>query len=298
MKMLIVGSNGFIGSHCVQYFSQEHEIVEADVANDYSNPNYIQIDLLNDLSGILFKGKKFDVCLNCAGAASVPFSFMEPFSDFSKNVFLVAKLLEGIREYQPECVFVNLSSAAVYGNPSSLPVNEKAQAAPLSPYGYHKLMSELLVKEYAMLFGLRTISLRLFSVFGPGLRKQIFWDWHRQIQDKGFLNIIGDGKESRDFIFVNDAVRAIDLVLSKVDCNGQQINIASGQGYSISEVLEIFKEIYPKRFDHRFQTNKRPGDPTNWCADISELKALGFEPSFDLKTGLKKHIEWLSKDFG
>ena len=138
MKILIVGSKGFIGSHCVDYFSKEHEVWECDVIMDYTSSRYIPIDAVDSDFQEIFQQHKFDVCINCSGAASVPFSLEKPFNDFKLNTLNVFKLLEAIRLNAPECKFITMSSAAVYGNPESLPIAETQKRMPVSPYGFHK----------------------------------------------------------------------------------------------------------------------------------------------------------------
>ena len=215
MKILIVGSKGFIGSHAVAYFKQAHEVWECDVVTDYANKNYFLIDATNAHFESIFKKHNFNACINCSGAASVPDSIANPQSDFEKNVGLVSKLLQAIKLYQPSCKFINLSSAAVYGNPEVLPVTVNQTLNPISPYGYHKKMAEELCELYYSQFKIPTASLRIFSAYGPGLQKQLFWDLYQKHTSKKPIVLYGTGQESRDFIFIDDVIQAIALVLEK-----------------------------------------------------------------------------------
>jgi dTDP-glucose 4,6-dehydratase/UDP-glucose 4-epimerase len=140
MIILVIGSKGFIGSHCVDYFSRENEVWGCDVVLDYNTPRYISIDSVDSDFLEIFQNHKFDVCINCSGAANVPFSLEKPFNDFKLNALNVFKLLEAIRLHAPACRFITMSSAAVYGNPESLPITESQECKPVSPYGYHKVM--------------------------------------------------------------------------------------------------------------------------------------------------------------
>src|SRR5687767_6850549 len=146
MKILIVGSKGFIGEHAYKFFSaqNQYETWGCDVVVDYNAPRYFLLDSTNSDFSELFEAVVFDVCINCSGAASVPDSLKFPLRDFTLNTFNVIKMLDAIRKYRPTCKFVNLSSAAVYGNPSSLPVGENSLPMPVSPYGLHKLQAEQL----------------------------------------------------------------------------------------------------------------------------------------------------------
>jgi dTDP-glucose 4,6-dehydratase/UDP-glucose 4-epimerase len=124
MKILIIGSKGFIGQHLKRFLmSKDHEVWGADVVVDYVHPEkYFLIDASNADFHELFKEVNFDVCINCSGAASVPDSLQHPLRDYNLNTANVFKLLDAIRLSQPGCKFINLSSAAVYGNPPALPV--------------------------------------------------------------------------------------------------------------------------------------------------------------------------------
>ncbi len=164
MKSLIIGSKGFIGSNLVKYLnSSGHQVFEADVVVDYENPeHYFLVDATNSDYHSIFEQVQFDVCVNCSGAASVPDSIKKPHRDFVLNATNVFKLLEAIRVHQPACKFINLSSAAVYGNPRQLPISEKMEAKPISPYGYHKWMSEQICIEFHKFFWIKNLQLANF----------------------------------------------------------------------------------------------------------------------------------------
>jgi UDP-glucose 4-epimerase len=298
-KVLIVGAHGFIGSHCREHFTKEnYEVWSCDIRADQTIPNYFQIDTISGDFKSIFSGQTFDACINCSGAANVVLSFEQPLLDFSANVLNVIRMLDAIRLTQPQCLFLNLSSAAVYGNPERLPVAEKCSTHPLSPYGVHKLISEMVLEEYHRFYNLATCSARIFSAYGPGLKKQLFWDWHRQIQSHKYLKLLGTGKESRDFIFITDLVSALELIVNKAPFRAEVINIASGREYSLEAAIQLFRKEYFEPFEFSFSGSSRKGDPLNWSADISALEKYGFKPIVDLKEGLKNYIEWLQKELG
>ena len=141
MKILIIGSQGFIGRHCVEYFKSSCEIYQAGTKKSEA-VNYIYLDKGNTNFEQLFIKKKYDVCINASGSANVAFSFQNPFIDFNLNVANVSKILDAIYKHNSECKFINFSSAAVYGNPKYLPIDENHSNNPISPYGLHKLQSE------------------------------------------------------------------------------------------------------------------------------------------------------------
>lgn len=296
MKILVIGSKGFIGSFCIALLSKDNEVWGCDIVNDYVSPRYFQIDTTNSDFKEVFISAQFDACINCSGAASVPDSFVHPVKDFSLNTLNVMRMLEAIRTHQPKCKFINLSSAAVYGNPVQLPVKETAALAPLSPYGFHKKQAEEIVLEYARFFDLTTCSVRLFSVYGPGLCKQLFWDLHTKVMQSDHISLWGTGNESRDFIYVEDVVSALKCVIQNASFDGECINIANGKESSIFEVASIFQKHHYKSFQFTFGGQQRSGDPINWKADITLLSQMGYKPQINLEQGISNYITWLAKE--
>ncbi len=293
-KAIIIGSKGFIGSHLMNYFKQQGiEIYGADVVVDYTSKNYFLIDASNSNYHEIFENNKFDICINCSGAASVPDSIQHPLRDFSLNTLNVFKLLDAIRIYNPECRFINLSSAAVYGNPKKLPITEEQPTQPLSPYGYHKQMSEQICNEYARFFGLQTCSLRIFSAYGEGLKKQLFWDLFQKTKANQKITLWGTGRESRDFIYIKDLVNAIYLIALNADFKGQSVNVANGEEVFIEDCVNTFYQNFDKDVKYKFSGEGRKGDPNNWVADLSELKTLGYLQNYSLQQGLQNYYKWV-----
>lgn len=296
MKVLIVGSKGFIGSHCVDYFSSIAEVWECDVVTDYDNFNYFLVDAVHADYSNCFNEQKYDLCINCSGAASVPDSITNPQRDFALNVTNVFTLLNTIRLYNSSCKYINLSSAAVYGNPLSLPVKEDQQLQPVSPYGHHKRMAESICKEFYELFAISTCSVRIFSAFGPGLKKQLFWDLHKKTKQSNEVILFGSGTETRDFIFISDLVSALLSIYHNAAFNGESINLASGIQTPIRDAVMLFYQIYKYQGKVTFAGKNRPGDPLDWVADITTLTNWGFQPKTSLETGLKTYVKWLEEN--
>lgn len=294
MKILIIGSLGFIGKHCVEHFGTNWEVHQAGIRAN-KDVNYVCLEKENTNFEQLFIKHKYDVCINASGSANVGFSFQNPFIDFNLNVANVSKILDAIYKYNPECKFINFSSAAVYGNPKYLPIDEKHSTNPISPYGLHKFQSEKLLYEYSKFFGLKTLSLRVFSAYGEGLKKQLFWDLYKKSTQTTQIKLFGTGKETRDFIYIKDLIYAVELIINKAIFDGNTINIANGTESSIQKVSSTFFEIFKPRVQLNFTGKNKKGDPINWKADISKLKALGYIQRFTLKEGLKHYIKWLKE---
>lgn len=296
MKILIIGSKGFVGSHCVDYFTAKgFTVLKADV-NESSEANRYRIAPHNSDFSIPFKEHQFDVCINASGSAHVGFSFENPTIDFELNVINVQKMLVAIRDYNPHCKFINFSSAAVYGNPSLLPIKESYLCKPLSPYGFHKLQSELLLTEYHNFFGLQTCSLRVFSAYGPRLKKQLFWDLYQKSLQSDVISLFGTGSETRDFIYIDDLLHILDLVIQNSSFQGSIYNVASAVETTIAEAAQIFIGAFSPEKKLEFTGEVKEGDPIHWLADMEFLSSKGFNPQFDLHLGLKKYAEWLKEN--
>lgn len=298
MRILVVGSEGFIGKHVLQYFSVkgETECWGCDVVTDYNRERYIILDSTNSDFNEVFEERTFDVCINCSGAASVPDSFKHPLRDYTLNTANVAKMLEAIRKHQPGCRFINLSSAAVYGNPVRLPVSETDPCQPLSPYGHHKLMAEKLCEEYHHFFDLKTCSVRIFSAYGPGLKKQLLWDIYQKYLKDDVIELSGTGNESRDFIFIDDIVLGIESIIKGSNFQADVYNLAGGHEVTIKEVVENLLLLLGSNKRYQFSGQIRKGDPVRWIATISKLNEIGFKPASTFKQGIASYADWLLSD--
>jgi UDP-glucose 4-epimerase len=297
MRVIIIGSTGFIGEHLSNYYKEiGYGVWEADILPVVSGKKeYFRIDPANPNFDTVFSKTKFDLCVNCSGAASVPGSIADPFRDYHLNTFNVFKMLESIKKFQDRCRYINLSSAAVYGNPQFLPVREDFDTNPLSPYGFHKFQAELICKEFTELFGIPTCSLRIFSVYGPGLKRQIFWDLFKKVEKGVPFSLYGTGNESRDFIYISDLARAIDLVVKYSDFNADVLNVANGEEILIKDAVSTFIKLFRSNVTYSFSGESRKGDPVNWKADINRLKSMGYNSLVNLETGLQLYIEWITK---
>jgi UDP-glucose 4-epimerase len=296
IKLLILGSEGFIGSHLVKHFLlQDYEVIGCDlfetsqVGDTYT---YVKVSRLSPEWEEVFATFKPAVCINAAGSGSVPYSVQHPFSDFEANTLDTARLLDVLRRLSPESKYLHISSAAVYGNPASLPVDEKAALHPLSPYGWHKLMAENLCSEYHSIFSVPVSVIRPFSVYGAGLRKQLLWDICTKLRHAGEISLFGTGKESRDFIHVTDLAVLVDCIVRRSPFKNDIYNAASGRETTIEEIAREFERCYDGAKTISFSGKGRAGDPVNWKADIRKAGSLGFQPAVALPDGIRNYISW------
>jgi len=294
MKVLIIGARGFIGAGLATYLEAlGYSVWSADVAVDVESEKYIRIiDPSTDFQEI-FRNFEFDVCVNCAGAASVPASLADPVKDHTLNVSLVISILDAIRANQIECKFIQLSSAAVYGNPENLPIRELNATSPISPYGVHKLHAEDICKYYFNLFGVKSTVARIFSAYGIGLQKQLFWDVYQRVKQNERLVFFGTGDETRDFINVHDVCRSIEILIRNSPFQCDVFNCANGQEVTIRHAISLLLDQLRVGIDIKFTGEVREGDPNFWEADISKIANLGYLPSVSLEEGLKSYVKWL-----
>jgi UDP-glucose 4-epimerase len=296
MKILILGSYGFIGSALLKECRiSSTEVWGADVVNDYADKKYFKIDNIETDFPKIFSSEKFDLCINCAGAASVPDSILNPLRDYRLNVFLVSVLLNALRMHNPACKLIHLSSAAVYGNPKVIPVSENAVENPISPYGVHKMQSEQLCKSFHTFYNIPVAIVRIFSAYGAGLKKQLFWDVCQKIKESQELNFFGTGKETRDFIHVKDICNALMLIGEKSAFTGDIYNVANGEQISTATAINTIAACMNTDKQVSFMGESRSGDPLNWQADISKMAALGYKTSITLKDGLTAYAEWVKE---
>ena len=303
-SVLITGAAGFLGHHVVAQFAREGwkviaiDHVAASTAKFAHGVVYHRLELPSALLGPLIAAESPNVCVHCAGSASVGLSLESPDIDFRSNTILTFEMLEALRRNAPECRFLLLSSAAVYGDPATLPVAEIHAPAPLSPYGWHKLQCEMLCAEYARFFKVPTTVARIFSAYGDGLRKQVVWDISHRALTKGALTLHGTGRESRDFIHATDIARGLFLLAESGAAAGDVYNLSSGREVTIAELAGLLREELAPGMPVEFDGAATPGNPLNWRADISKIAALGFAPQIALEDGLREVARWSRETLG
>ncbi len=238
------------------------------------------------------------VIVHAAGPASVPASVADPSADYCASVGTLQGVLESIRRTGSPSRVLFLSSAAVYGEPSRLPVVENAAIAPVSPYGYHKFMGETLLAEYASVYGVRGCSVRIFSAYGPGLRRQVLWDVSRMIQSGSVLRLLGTGAETRDFVHAADVARGVRVVLERGSFRAEVYNLATGLETHIVDLARMLAEAFGRNPRIEFSGARRTGDPTRWRASIGCLAGLGYVPEVPLQEGVAEYAKWFLKTSG
>lgn len=297
-SVLITGVAGFLGRYAARHFFQSDWQV---IGMDMLPPENAPIESLTHYRRMTLPGSDLsefvslyhpDVCIHCAGRAAVGLSVTNPGADYRSGPALVFWLLDNLRQSAPDCRFILLSSAAVYGNPKELPISEFHTPLPLSPYGYHKWQAELLCQEFSQLYNIPTASVRIFSAYGTGLRRQVIWDICQKAITNPILQLQGTGLESRDFIHAQDIANALELVATHAPLNGEVYNLGSGQETRIIDLAQAALNALNLKKSVVFDGIVPTGTPRNWQADISRLENLGFSPKVSLEQGLGIFAKW------
>src|SRR5260370_6100787 len=250
MNMWVTCANGFIGRHLVRVLADRgnrvHGIGHGAIGDAEKHRIGLEhwlngeIDAAN-LNALASQSGLPSTIFHLAGGSSVGLSIAQPFEDFSRTVASTARLLEWLRGSAKDCRLVVASSAAVYGAGHDGAIAVDAATLPMSPYGQHKLMMEQLCQSYAVTFGLRSTVARLFSVYGPHLRKQLLWDICSRLEEGGRTLVLGGtGAEIRDWTDVRDVARLLTgIAESPQQETFRMINGGSSRGTSGAEIANM-----------------------------------------------------------
>lgn len=295
-RALVIGCTGFLGrTISAELASNGWEVVGVarKSADDFTYPVH-EIDLVSQPIRGLLRDLAPELIVHAAGTASVAGSLVEPLNDFAQNVSACASLFDAVRHETHHTRLILLSSAAVYGNPASFPISESTPPNPISPYGYHKWLCEQLAQEYHRVYGLAICTLRIFSAYGAGLRRQVLWDICQKVFTEQYVELAGTGEETRDFIHAADIAAVVARLAGQSSAyDATPFNLASGQSVAIRSLAEmLIGELAPDT-PLTFSGIRRLGDPMNWSADISRLKKLGvLSSSISLHEGIADYARW------
>jgi len=296
----ITGAAGFIGRHTARELAHQGWRVAGIGFGDWNDTEAHNWGLdfwqtgevtLDNLERLAIEVGEPAAIVHCAGSGAVGYSFEHPRDDFMRNVASTLDVLEFARQRVGAVRVVLPSSAAVYGAVTHFPIAEGSHLRPVSPYGAHKLMAEDLCRSYAIFWRVPVGMVRLFSVYGAGLRKQLLWDACRKARD-GAFRFFGTGDELRDWLHVSDAAVLMALAVAHASPSCPVVNGGTGNGVSIREILTCFGRLWQPGLQPVFTGEAKAGDPAHYVADITQLESWGFSPSIPLETGLTDYIRW------
>ncbi len=280
--VLVTGCNGFIGRHVARHYASLGSRVVGIGRGNGSELAACGVSQWHggDISRTALSslGERPDIVIHCAGGSSVGSSFSDPENDVRRNVGAAEAVLEFASDIPTPPSIVMLSSAAVYGAVNTLPIVEDTGLQPISPYGEGKVGIEKLSGRFAAQ-GIPIAVVRFFSVYGPGLRKQLFWDACKKFaqQDSEFN---GTGEERRDWIHVDDAVRLIAAAATHASSAMPIVNGGSGASLTLRDALGRLRTAWSDAVPPlRFTGIARVGDPPGYEADITKAAALGWNPA-------------------
>jgi UDP-glucose 4-epimerase len=239
-----------------------------------------------------------DRVFHLAGGSTVGASIKDPLRDFHSNVTTTAVLFDFLRRHMPTVPVVMTSSAAVYGADHAVPIPLTTPLQPVSPYGCHKVMAEQLARSYAAQFGQSVSIARLFSIYGPGLRKQLVYDLCCRVAGgETPLALGGTGRELRDWCHVDDAVNGL-LAMPTSGVGGVEVcNLATGQATDVATVANIILSAWGCAASPTFSGVSRAGDPFSLVAASDSLPP-GFVPQVSLEAGLTDAVTWFRSERG
>lgn len=314
-NILVTGGAGFIGSHIVEKLLADGASVrvldnfssgrrENMLFKDLNGDNHASLpNRLEVVDGDLRDADVIKTCLrgielvfHLAALVSVSRSMIEPQDCYNVNVNGTVTLLEAARQAGVRKVILS-SSTAVYGDTDRFPTDEETPLNPLSPYALSKQVIELYARLYSRTFGLPVISLRYFNVYGPRQRPDSDYAaaipiFVRHLVNNETISIYGDGKQSRDFIFVKDVVRA-NLLAAESNVAGEAFNICTGHETTLLDLMEELSEFSSRQPKVQFEA-ARPGDIYRSAGNPQKAySVLGFKAETSLAEGLQQTVEWM-----
>jgi UDP-glucose 4-epimerase len=305
-KAVVTGGAGFIGSHLSEELSKRDFRLtildnlstgkQGNIASllDKKNVEFVR-GSITDLPLLQKLFKNVDYVFHLAAMASVPRSIDDPQLCHETNVTGTFNVLLAARDDKVKKV-VNASSCAIYGDAPGLPKKEDMPINPLSPYAVSKLAAENYCQIFQKVYGLPSVSLRFFNIFGPRQNPDSEYaaaiPKFIKIKSQGkTINIYGDGKATRDYIYVKDAVSAF-IMAAESDASGLY-NIGGGKATTVNELVELISKLTGNKTPPVYGP-PRPGDIVHSLGDISKARSFGYNPSYSLEEGLKETIRYMT----
>lgn len=298
---LVLGAAGYLGRHVSRTLAMEGRYVIGLGHGSWSRSEWSDFGISEwhacdvTLKNLLLFGNEPNEIYHCAGSGSVALSIKNPREDFERNSVTTLDILEFARRLPGGGRVIFPSTAAVYGKVDEMPIAISTNPNPVSPYGVHKHISEVLCHSYAAHFGVEVAIVRYFSIYGEGLRKQLLWDACNKLSagDTGFF---GTGLETRDWIHVSDAAALLVRAGATASSSAPIYNGGSGRSVLIRDVVEQLADMLRVSKPIQFLGTARKGDPQHYQADIAEALELGWRCQKSFDEGIKDYVLWFLSD--
>lgn len=300
-RVLITGAHGFLGRYVAKAYSQAgwyiiglgHGEWHVEESKDWGLCEWHRADV--NMEALKSYAQDVDLIVHCAGSGSVGFSLINPMIDFERTVWTTHYVLEYIRTFSPRTCLLYPSSAAVYGNQETLPLTIDMTPNPISPYGVHKNIVEELCAMYARQYGVRASVLRLFSVYGVGLKKQLLWDACSKLSH-GINTFWGTGEETRDWVHVSDVAQAFLMAGGRASSKCPVVNVGTGQAVKNKDILGLLFKAYGTKEYPSFGGEVNVGNPNHYVADPTAMNEWGWYPFVDLTQGIIEYARWYQEN--
>ncbi len=305
-RILVTGSAGFIGSHFADFVLETgNEVIGVDdlsygkIQNINENQKFYKSDVreYNKIEDIILSEQP-DVIAHFAANATTRTSAMgwnNPINDYQINMVGTLNILEVIRKNELDVHVIYASTAAVYGEPEYVPIDEKHPNQPLSPYGISKLAGEKYCQAYWKEWGVKTTIFRIFNTYGPRQPRYVMYEQiKKMLEAPKQIEVLGTGKQLRDYAHISDTVKAIYSAANNVSAIGEVFNVAGGNRISIKELIRIIKSALAIKTPDVYSGKSWKGDIMQLWADTGKIRSiLRWAPTMPLEDGINELIDWI-----
>ncbi len=311
-RVLVTGGAGFIGSHLVDALIKQTEVAVLDnlstghkenIAHHMDNPSFEFVEgSISSERDVERAIPDVDSVFHMAAQPDVRFSVSDPLTDFEMNVVGSMRLLEYLRKADVTKIVFASSGGTVYGDSEVSPTPEETRLSPISNYGAAKSAFEMYLSSYAELYGMSAVSMRLGNIIGPRSTAGVVYDFYQKLKrDPTRLEVLGNGEQTKAYMYVTDAVRAAVLLADRMEIGHLPVNVSSGERLRVSRIAEIVCDgLGARNARIEFTGSERgwKGDVVETDLDVTLLRSFGWTPSISIEHGIALYLDWLVESFG
>ena len=312
LQVIVTGGCGFIGSHLVDelvkrgFFVTVIDDLSAGTDTrflqqhiDAGDAEFIKYDIRN-FNNLMELDNNYEAIFHLAAQPDVKVSVNNPRIDFEVNVHGTFNILELMRIKDIKKLIFAGSGGTVYGEAEIHPTPETYALSPISNYGAAKAASEMYCSSYSSLYGLQITTLRLGNIFGPRSNHGVMFDFFKKLKSNPKkLQILGDGSQTKTYLYIEDTIRAIMLLYEKLSPKYEAYNVSSAETISVNEIAKTIveaMELQDVRFEYTGGKRGWKGDVPFTSMDISKIQKLGWKPLISIRDGIKRYVQWLQNN--